>query len=59
MTTTKTNTKTTYGLKASTVSLYSEAVKMGYSWSLAMSKLKELYEHNKAITTTEITKCGL
>ena len=46
MTTTKTNTKTTYGLKASTVSLYSEAVKMGYSWSLAMSKLKELYEHN-------------
>lgn len=61
----KTNTTTSYGLKASTVSLYSKAVKMGYSWSLAMSELKELYEHNasiasnKVIATTEFTECGL
>lgn len=55
----KTDTTTSYGLKASTVSLYSNAVKMGYPWSLAMSKLKELYEHNKVIATTEFTECGL
>ena len=59
---------TIYGLRASTVSLYSNAVRMGYPWSLAMSKLKELYEHNaslfslysnKAIATIEDTECGL
>lgn len=65
MTNVKTDTTTSYGLKASTVSLYSNAVKMGYPWSLAMSKLKELYEHNasiasnKVIATTEFTECGL
>lgn len=41
-----TNTKV-YGLKASTVDLYSNMVKCGFSWSTAMEHLKELYEHNK------------
>ena len=71
MTNTDDNTMTIYGLRASTVSLYSNAVRMGYPWSLAMSKLKELYEHNaslssiashssnKAIATIEDTECGL
>lgn len=41
-----TNTKV-YGLKASTVDLYSNMVKCGFSWDVAMRDLKELYEHNK------------
>ena len=48
-TTTTTNTNATvYGLTVQTVSVYREAVAMGYNWSTAMSKMKALYEHNKA-----------
>ena len=43
-----TNT-TQYGLTAQTVLLYSDMVRCGFDWSLAMAQLKELYEHNKAI----------
>lgn len=60
-----------YGLTAQTVLFYSDMVRCGFNWGLAMSKLKELYEHNaslssiashssnKAIATIEDTECGL
>lgn len=40
---------TQYGLTAQTVLFYSDMVRCGFNWSLAMEQLKELYEHNKAI----------
>lgn len=43
-----TNT-TQYGLTAQTVLFYSDMVRCGFDWSLAMAQLRELYEHNKAI----------
>ena len=43
-----TNT-TQYGLTAQTVLFYSNMVRCGFDWSLAMAQLMELYEHNKAI----------
>lgn len=39
-----------YGLTAQTVLFYSDMVLCGFDWSLAMAQLRELYEHNKAIT---------
>ncbi|AKA61650.1 hypothetical protein [Enterobacter phage E-4] len=42
-------TTTQYGLTAQTVLFYSDMVRCGFDWSLAMVQLKELYEHNKAI----------
>lgn len=38
-----------YGLTAQTVMFYSDMVRCGFDWSLAMEHLKELYENNKAI----------
>ena len=38
-----------YGLTAQTVLFYSDMVRCGFNWSLAMALLKELYEHNKSI----------
>ena len=38
-----------YGLTAQTVLFYSDMVRCGFDWSLAMTQLRELYEHNKAI----------
>lgn len=38
-----------YGLTAQTVLFYSDMVRCGFDWSLAMAQLRELYEHNKAI----------
>lgn len=38
-----------YGLTAKTVQFYSDMVRCGFDWSLAMALLRELYEHNKAI----------
>lgn len=38
-----------YGLTAQTVLFYSDMVRCGFNWSLAMEHLKELYENNKAI----------
>lgn len=40
---------TQYGLTAQTVLFYSDMVRCGFDWPLAMAQLKELYEHNKAI----------
>lgn len=37
-----------YGLTAQTVLTYSEAVRHGYSWPIAMEHLKKLYHDNKA-----------
>lgn len=57
-----------YGLTAQTVLFYSDMVRCGFNWGLAMLKLKELYEHNaslfslssnKTIATIEDTECGL
>lgn len=39
-----------YGLTAQTVLFYSDMVRCGFNWSLAMAHLKELYENNKAIS---------
>lgn len=39
-----------YGLTAQTVLFYSDMVRCGFNWSLAMAQLRELYEHNKAIS---------
>ncbi|AYD80128.1 hypothetical protein HOU33_gp02 [Escherichia phage N30] len=44
-----TNNTTQYGLTAQTVLFYSDMVRCGFNWSLAMEHLKELYENNKAI----------
>lgn len=38
-----------YGLTAQTVLFYSDMVRCGFNWSLAMAQLRELYEYNKAI----------
>ena len=43
------NNSTQYGLTAQTVLSYSDMVRCGFDWSLAMAHLKELYENNKAI----------
>lgn len=43
------NNNAQYGLTAQTVLFYSDMVRCGFDWSLAMSHLKELYENNKAI----------
>lgn len=43
------NTSTQHGLTAQTVLFYSDMVRCGFNWSLAMEHLKELYENNKAI----------
>lgn len=43
------NNTTQYGLTAQTVLFYSDMVRCGFDWSLAMEHLKELYENNKAI----------
>lgn len=43
------NNTTQYGLTAQTVLFYSDMVRCGFDWSLAMGHLKELYENNKAI----------
>ena len=40
---------TQYGLTAQTVLFYSDMVRCGFDWLLAMTHLKELYENNKAI----------
>ncbi|ANN86240.1 hypothetical protein [Escherichia phage ECA2] len=42
-------TTTQYGLTAQTILFYSDMVRCGFDWPLAMAQLKELYEHNKAI----------
>lgn len=36
-----------YGLTRQTVETYSQAVKMGFSWSKAMKDMRRLYAHNK------------
>lgn len=38
-----------YGLTAQTVLVYSDMVRCGFDWSLAMAHLKELYETNKEL----------
>lgn len=38
---------TTYGLTRQTMDTYREAVRHGYNYTLAMIKLKALYEHNR------------
>ena len=38
-----------YGLTSQTVLFYSDMVRCGFDWGLAMAQLKELYDHNKAI----------
>lgn len=38
------NNNTQYGLTAQTVLFYSDIVRCGFNWSLAMAHLKELYE---------------
>lgn len=43
------NSTTQYGLTAQTVLFYSDMVRCGFDWLLAMVQLKELYENNKAI----------
>ncbi|CDM21590.1 hypothetical phage protein [Citrobacter phage CR8] len=36
-----------YGLTRQAVETYSQCVKLGYNWSLAMQRMKALYDHNK------------
>lgn len=43
------NNTTQYGLTTKTVQFYSDMVRCGFDWSLAMGHLKELYENNKAL----------
>lgn len=38
-----------YGLTSQTVLFYSDMVRCGFDWGLAMVQLKELYDNNKAI----------
>ncbi|APD19662.1 hypothetical protein HOR40_gp02 [Pectobacterium phage PP74] len=47
------STKTTYGITLQTLSTFQVAVAYGYSYNLAMQKLKELYVNNKAVYTAE------
>ena len=44
-----TNNTTQYGLTSQTVLFYSDMVRCGFDWGLAMAQLKELYVNNKAI----------
>nr|DAO40085.1 MAG TPA: hypothetical protein [Caudoviricetes sp.] len=38
-----------YGLTSQTVLFYSDMVRCGFDWGLAMTQLKELYDNNKAV----------
>lgn len=40
---------TQYGLTTQIVLSYSDAVRCGFDWSLAMQHLKTLYENNKSL----------
>ena len=54
-----------YGLTSQTVLFYSDMVRCGFDWGLAMAQLKELYDNNKAIALDNgeggggKTKCSL
>ena len=42
-----------YGLTSQTVLFYSDMVRCGFDWGLAMAQLKELYDNNKAIALSQ------